>query len=141
MTQAPPPKPLQYEWRPKPTPSPRPLPEPIIPKSPVAIAPDKGKLPMTPIPEYVPEIIGGASARLPQDILPVEELNPISSFLRATALREFNSPETSETESEEEPVYMADPGPSVQHPEHNHEQFSICSLMDFKAISETGGKN
>ncbi|KAL6000791.1 hypothetical protein ACLOJK_006517, partial [Asimina triloba] len=101
------------EWRPKPTP-----PLTIQQAAPVpASVPDKGKLPIMPIPEYILEIIGGASARLPDDILPVEEPNLISSFLRATALASPDS-DTSEIESENEgPVYMTDPGPSVQHPD------------------------
>ncbi|KAL5975650.1 hypothetical protein ACLOJK_019976 [Asimina triloba] len=115
-----------FEWRPKPSHMPPPSSEPVTSKPPTH---SKAKMPVpeyVPIPDYIPESTGGASSRLPEDILPVEELNPIASFLRASALREYDSSEESEIElenidddieSEEEPVYMADPGPSVQHPD------------------------
>ncbi|KAL6002586.1 hypothetical protein ACLOJK_022805, partial [Asimina triloba] len=42
---------------------------------------DKRKRPMVPAPEYIHEITGGASARLPEDILPIEEPNPKQQHL------------------------------------------------------------
>ncbi|KAL5977572.1 hypothetical protein ACLOJK_041470 [Asimina triloba] len=53
MSQAPPPKSFPYEWRPKPTPPSTTLSVPAT--VPVATVPDKGKSPMTPIPEYILE--------------------------------------------------------------------------------------
>ncbi|KAL5975382.1 hypothetical protein ACLOJK_019704 [Asimina triloba] len=111
-------QPVTQQWRPKPTITSglvitEPISVPLVAPAP-ATSMDKGKKPMMPIPEYIPELSGGASARLPEDIFPIEELNPISSFLRVTALREID-PESSEEENES--VYMADPGPSVQHPD------------------------
>ncbi|KAL6013413.1 hypothetical protein ACLOJK_003911 [Asimina triloba] len=84
---------------------------------------DKGKGPFHPVleyiplPEYIPELSGGASAKLPEHFLPIEESNPISSFLRASALKEIDSKISEEEEEENESIYMADPGPSVQHPD------------------------
>ncbi|KAL5980192.1 hypothetical protein ACLOJK_036659 [Asimina triloba] len=118
-------KPLFQEWRPKPMTMVAPMPKftliletGSVPATRQEPASQKEKQPMyqmNPTPEYVLDLTEGAFSRLPDDILPVEEPNPISSFLRATALREFDSDE-SEIDSED-PVYMADPGPSVQHPD------------------------
>ncbi|KAL6009767.1 hypothetical protein ACLOJK_000196 [Asimina triloba] len=77
----------------------------------------KGKSPMVPIPEYIPEITGGASTWLPSEILPVEEPNPISSFLRATTLKDYEENISSDSGNLDGQIYMADPGPSVQHPD------------------------
>ncbi|KAL5981407.1 hypothetical protein ACLOJK_015463 [Asimina triloba] len=106
------------QWRPKPCPTPTPVitESPTVPvEAPTVVAPtDKGKRPLLPTPEYIPELTEGASARLPENIFPIEEPNPISSFFRATALREYD---TEASEEERESVYMADPGPSVRHPD------------------------
>ncbi|KAL5981811.1 hypothetical protein ACLOJK_015876 [Asimina triloba] len=77
----------------------------------------KGKAPIVPIPEYIPEITGGASVWLPSEILPVEEPNPISSFLRATALKDHEEDISSDSGNSDGQIFMADPGPSVQHPD------------------------
>ncbi|KAL6009765.1 hypothetical protein ACLOJK_000194, partial [Asimina triloba] len=71
----------------------------------------KGKSPMVPIPEYIPEITGGASTWLPSEILPVEEPNPISSFLRATTLKDYEENISSDSGNSDGQIYMADPGP------------------------------
>ncbi|KAL5998219.1 hypothetical protein ACLOJK_009157 [Asimina triloba] len=103
-----PPSPVFQEWRPKatlPKVAPMPkltlLPETItVPPSRPArpdMASQKGKQPMhpskpppeyEPVPEYIPDLTEGAFTRLPDDFLPIEEPNPISSFLRAAALKE-----------------------------------------------------
>ncbi|KAL6013414.1 hypothetical protein ACLOJK_003912 [Asimina triloba] len=81
---------------------------------------DKGKGPFHPVleymplPEYIPELLGGASAKLPEHFLPIEEPNPISSFLRASALKEIDSKISEEEEEENESIYMADPGSVMQ---------------------------
>ncbi|KAL5984651.1 hypothetical protein ACLOJK_041271, partial [Asimina triloba] len=101
----------KYEWKPKPV-APVPKPAALTPQTHVETpSASKVKLPIIPIPEYILDIAGGATARLPEDILPIENLNHISSFLRATVLRDETS--FSSSEDSDEPIFMADLGPNV----------------------------